>query len=314
MKFVLLLISILTLLGCSGGSSDPINIPVTEADPMQPIPPEAPSLPLPPEMSPDIQEFHRELYSAVTRSVSYGDVLNLNYEPSTQKRFYGEDSLQFVEYWPAQNTQQRQDLANIVLIHGGCWSNRFRLAQSYPMATALSLNGFPVWSIEYRATGDEGGGWPGTYTDIESAIRFIYQQIYSQSQSKIRIVGHSAGGHLALLARTNLDLDFNVVGLAAITNLITYADQEGSCNSLAVSFMNGRPADLPEQYTLANPQTGSLSAQAFLFGGGQDGIVDESQVRCTGITFQIDEDAGHFDWIHPGTASFEHLLNYLLTE
>ena len=58
----------------------------------------------------------------------------------------------------------------VILIHGGCWLNSFDVNHSRPLATALSQAGFAVWSLEYRRTGDPGGGWPGTLEDIQLAL------------------------------------------------------------------------------------------------------------------------------------------------
>ena len=58
----------------------------------------------------------------------------------------------------------------VILIHGGCWLNSFDVNHSRPLATALNQEGFAVWSLEYRRTGDSGGGWPGTLEDIQLAL------------------------------------------------------------------------------------------------------------------------------------------------
>lgn len=63
--------------------------------------------------------------------------------------------------------------------------------------------------IEYRRVGHEGGGWPGTNDDITNAMKKLGNilQIETSSakhsdcdsgQQKIVLLGHSAGGTLAL--------------------------------------------------------------------------------------------------------------------
>lgn len=291
LSVALVLAMLTTLCSCSGASMDNSN-----------------PAPNPPTI---LQERHTSFYPKVAQPVSYGDVTSLSYQVSNKTLFYGEQSLQKVEFWPAAQTSNAT-LPAIIFIHGGCWSNSFRINQSYPIATALALNGFPVWSVEYRATGDQGGGWPGTFDDVKEAIHFISTVANGYySPRKTIVVGHSAGGHLALLARTQMSLDFDVIGLAAITDLITYANEGGSCNSLAASFMNGRPSANPEQYALANPDLDGLSDRAYLFSGELDNIVKISQASFSGVPYQVVAQTGHFDWIHPGTNSFSALLRYL---
>lgn len=256
---------------------------------------------------------HTNFYSQAEQPVSFSDVISLAYEPSTEKLFYGDSELQYVERWSPTDNESDNDLPVLIFIHGGCWSNAYRINQSYPISTALALNGFHVWSVEYRATGDQGGGWPGTYNDIEQALAFIstVEDNYYSERKQV-VLGHSAGGHLALLAASNFDSDSKAIGLAAITQLVTYASESGGCNSLAISFMNGSPDDVPEQYALANPKLNQIVDKAYLFVGEIDPIVDTTQARNSGLPFEIVEGTGHFDWIHPGTQSFEKLLQYLL--
>ena len=62
------------------------------------------------------------------------------------------------------------DAPLVILIHGGCWLNSFDVNHSRPLATALNHAGFAVLSLEYRRTGDPGGGWPSTLEDIQLAL------------------------------------------------------------------------------------------------------------------------------------------------
>ena len=294
MKYLLIILTCVFLGGCSGdSSSDQPSSPAVEPQPIA---------------------YHSNFYSAVNQGVSFTSVESLAFEPSARRLSYGSSNLQFAEYWQPSAISGRANLPSIIIVHGGCWSNSFRINQSYPLATALALNGFNVWSVEYRATGDSGGGWPGTAEDVEAAISVILanaSEYYSQRGHIV--IGHSAGGHLGLLASANSAQTFDMVGVAAIANIIDYAALSGSCSALARSFMNGSPNSNPEQYELANPNLSSLSGDAFLFVGDRDGIVSTSQATNSGLPFEIIEGADHFDWIHPGTPTFTALLNYLLT-
>lgn len=290
MKFFIVLFLSLLVISCG---SDPSTNEINDAQP-SPV-------------------AHTHFYTQTEQPVSFSDVTSLAYEPSKEMLFYGNSELQYVERWSPIGIESDNDLPALIFIHGGCWSNSYRINQSYPIATALALNGFHVWSVEYRATGDQGGGWPGTYHDIEQALTFIssVEGNYYTDRKQV-VLGHSAGGHLALLATSNLDNEYKTIGLAAITDLVAYTNKNGGCNSLAISFMNGLPVDIPEQYVMANPQLSQLAGEAYLFIGDTDPIVATTQAVNSGLPFEISAGTGHFDWIHPGTQSFESLLHYLL--
>ncbi|CAM3273263.1 Alpha/beta hydrolase [Sphingomonas antarctica] len=92
----------------------------------------------------------------------------------------------------------------VVLIHGGCWQanvpdEAMGLSQN---AADLSAHGVAVWNVEYRRIGEPGGGYPGMYEDVAASIdklRDVADQ-YKLDLRRVIVVGHSAGGHLALWA------------------------------------------------------------------------------------------------------------------
>ena len=88
------------------------------------------------------------------------------------KTFYRDDSPHSFVHQIGQSQLPRRQL---LIIHGGCWSNAYGVDHTLPMAAALSDMGLDVWAVEYRRVGDEGGGWPGSLEDIKSAIRYVTQ-------------------------------------------------------------------------------------------------------------------------------------------
>lgn len=288
-----LFLAVVWVLGACSGSDDGEPVPVTQPTP-----------------TPTAQ--HYSFFERVSSS-SFSDVLALPYNASDQTLSYGPDSLQKLEYWMPVDINGRESLPAILLIHGGCWSNAFRVQQTYPIATALALNGFPVWSAEYRATGDVGGGWPGTFEDIQQAIFTLTENSDNfYSQRELVIIGHSAGGHLGLLAGSQASNTADIVGIAPIVDIIDYAEGAGSCNGLARSFMGGTPQDYPARYVEANPDPDNLSGSVFLFFGSNDTVIPENQAVNSGLPYQTISGAGHFDFIHPGTDTFDEVLFYLL--
>ncbi|BAU88765.1 esterase/lipase-like protein [Methylorubrum populi] len=90
-----------------------------------------------------------------------------------------------------------------VLIHGGCWSaSTAGREQMRHLGSELARRGIAVWSIGYRRANEAGGGYPGTYQDVASALDRLAEDAptHRLDLSRVVLAGHSAGGHLALWA------------------------------------------------------------------------------------------------------------------
>lgn len=135
--------------------------------------------------------------AAVSAPMSLQDYLALTGPQPDAHIAYGPAPSQFVELFrPAGNGP----FPVVVLIHGGCWTVEFGgITQMRNMAGALKAQGIAVWNVEYRRHDEAGGGYPGTYQDIATAIDRLKQEAPAQRLDLARIVavGHSAGGHLA---------------------------------------------------------------------------------------------------------------------
>ncbi|MBC7447909.1 MAG: alpha/beta fold hydrolase, partial [Hymenobacteraceae bacterium] len=92
----------------------------------------------------------------------------------------------------------------VVVIHGGCWiAEMASLQNTRALADALRRDGLATWNIEYRRLGSAGGGWPGTFLDIATGVDFVRtlaRQFPRLDTTRVVVVGHSAGAHLALWA------------------------------------------------------------------------------------------------------------------
>nr|MBA3657806.1 alpha/beta hydrolase [Gemmatimonadaceae bacterium] len=161
---------------------------------------------------------------------------------------YGSDSLQFGEL---RLPSGRKRVPVIVLLHGGCWRAAYDMAHLANAAHSLSRADYATWTIEYRRVGNAGGGWPGTFADVAQGLDFTRQlanRFPRLDTTRIVIVGHSAGGQLALWAasrKRDEKLDgievarapirvAGVLSLAGITDLRAYASGPGSCNRSAL--------------------------------------------------------------------------------
>ena len=234
---------------------------------------------------------------------------------------YGDEPGQDIEAWLPSGPAGPAPL--IFLVHGGCWLEAYDRSHLRPLATALSERGYVVLLPEYRRVGQPGGGWPGTFEDIASAVDAIADLPIAEADTENSVlVGHSAGGHLALWAagrdrigignslyRESPFMPRAAIGLAAITDLEDYAGGDNSCQRVTPELMGGRPEERPGRYAQASPAVLGTSIPTVLLQGSADAIVPPAQARALpGAELRLLEGAGHFDLVHPGTPAFGVLL------
>lgn len=202
----------------------------------------------------------------------------------------------------------------VVLIHGGFWRAAFGLDLMDPLAADLVDRGYAAWNIEYRRVGLPGGGWPGTLEDVAAAIDLLAElaTVAGLDLTRVSVVGHSAGGHLALWAAGRAGLERGApgagpvvdvaaaVGLAPVTNLRMGA-AGGLGGGAVTDFIGGSPEEFPERYAVAEPNLAGGSAYAIIEGDSDD-IVPEAFARPDrpgDVTFVLVPGADHFDVIDP---------------
>jgi len=260
---------------------------------------------------------------AAMGQISFNQILELPYRPPDQTISYGDSEYQYIEYWQS-NTHGPAPL--VMLIHGGCWLNDYSASHIRPIASKLQEHGYAVWSIEYRRIGDPGGGWPGSFDDILNAINHV-QTVSDTQINNIYIMGHSAGGHLALWAATQFTEDspfYNrlkvkvnrVVALAAISNLVDYARGSSSCERATPQLLGGMPDTRMRRYEFVSPHLLKPSAPAVLIHGEADSIVSIKQSKelarlSASTTLRSIPDLAHFDLIDPNSPAFQEILEAL---
>ena len=242
------------------------------------------------------------LASPVTESVSFDAVMDLPVSGTHEHHRYGPGSLQTV----LKVSTAAPLKTTLVLIHGGCWSNAYSRDHALPMAESLTRHGYDVWVPEYRRVGDPGGGWPGSLVDIKTAVNYV------TDTAGVRpvLIGHSAGGHLALRAAqdTGLSID-GIVGLAPITDLVGYGAQKGSCQSMVAPFMGDQDYQPDKRYREASVTVSRVATPVRIVIGRDDPIVGHDQAHGfdEAVITTVDG-AGHFDVIHPATPAFQAVL------
>lgn len=158
----------------------------------------------------------------------------------------------------------------VVAIHGGFWKSGYGLELHDPLAEDLVRRGYATWNIEYRRVGEDGGGWTGTFQDVTAAVNHLSQLAgqFPIDLSRVVILGHSAGGHLALWLASRvgrgqtdelgdgLDVPIHgVISLAGVSDLrrMWEIHVEQGRGDVVESFIGGTPQDMPKRYRLASP-------------------------------------------------------------
>jgi acetyl esterase/lipase len=138
--------------------------------------------------------------------MSLDDYLALNGPTPTRHVAYGAAPSQFAELFQPIG---EGPFPVAVIVHGGCWTKHFGgITQMRNMAGDLAERGIAVWNVEYRRYDEEGGGYPGMYHDVATAmdrLRTLAPE-HKLDLSRIVLVGHSAGGHLAQWAGSRAKL------------------------------------------------------------------------------------------------------------
>ncbi|HZG44928.1 MAG TPA: alpha/beta hydrolase [Allosphingosinicella sp.] len=158
-----------------------------------------------------------------------------------------------------------------IVIHGGCWLREFASVKgTAAIASALADRGIATWNIEYRALGDQGAGWPGTWQDWGAAADHLRTLAgrYPLDLKRVVAIGHSAGAPAAvyLAARPRLSAGSQIRGrdplrLAGavaidgppdITRLLG-PDAEICGQPVIARLMGGTPEQHPMRYSQGSP-------------------------------------------------------------
>ncbi len=143
----------------------------------------------------------------------------------------------------------------VVLWHGGFWKAAHDRRHTRPVAEALARLGYAVATPEYRRVG-AGGGWPSTFEDVSAAMHALPDLLagIGVETTATTLLGHSAGGQIALWLANEEDPVDRVVALAPAGDLRFAADHDLG-GGAAAALLGGAPSDVPERYDAADPAT-----------------------------------------------------------
>jgi len=147
----------------------------------------------------------------------------------------------------------------VVVLHGGYWKPPYTRLVTRPLCLDLARRGYAAYNVDYRRLGKEGGGWPQTFQDVAAAIDHLAElQDPSLALDRVVLLGHSAGGQLALWAAGRAWLPPGAVGsepvvrpvgvaaLAAVSDLERAGDP-------AHALLGGGPTAVPGRWAQADP-------------------------------------------------------------
>jgi acetyl esterase/lipase len=223
----------------------------------------------------------------------------------------------------------------MILIHGGSWHKRYGKVFTRGLAGDLLRRGWAVWNIEYRRVG-AGGGWPNTFADVAAAIDHLAALEEERLDlDRVSILGHSAGGHLALWAagRPNLPhgapgaLDGpprvrprRVISQAGVADLAdAYRRWHGG---VVRDLMGGSPEEVPERYDAGDPiRLLPLEIPALIVHGVRDetvsieisrGYADAARAAGSEVELvEIDGEVGHRTHLDPRSAAWAAVVQRL---
>jgi acetyl esterase/lipase len=254
-----------------------------------------------------------------------GDILSIPPAPDGIHIAYGPDPNQFGELRLPTGSGP---YPVVVVLHGGFWRAAYDLKHIGWLCVALTRAGAATWSLEYRRIGQDGGGWPGTFTDAGLGIDSLRQMAgqYHLDLSRVVVIGHSAGGHLALWAggRSRLPAGdplyvanplplHGVVSLAGVADLRQGYDL-GLSARVVRDLLGGSPTQVPARYASGSPAALlPLGLPQRLIHGTEDDIVPIEIARSYAAAARAKGDdaqlldlpkTGHFELIDPRSGAW----------
>ena len=255
--------------------------------------------------------------------------------PSFEKRIpYGQDPQHFAELrFPVG----RGPFPFLFVIHGGFWLSAYDLLHIGHLCAAFTSKGIITCNLEYRRLGNLGGGWPGTFQDISLGTDRILETVSSDSRvnpARTAVIGHSAGGHLALwlASRHRMSgasplhgaqkyrLD-SAVSLAGVCDLrLAWKQRLG--HGVVARLMGGTPDQHPDRYDAGSPiELLPAGTRQVLIHGVVDDVVPISQSeKFVERAEQLGEHptiakldgTGHFELIDPESDAWSTILGAVL--
>lgn len=218
--------------------------------------------------------------------------------PPERTEAYGDHPSQVIDFYGVGAPGPR-----VTVLHGGFWREAYDRTHLSPFAAALAKQSMAVQLVEYRR-GD--GGWPHTARDVDAAL--------DRLGAPNVLLGHSAGGHLALWAASRRQHAADrVVAVSPVSDLArahrlrlgggAVADFLGGTQQVASLLPEADPMRLPPRVPVE-----------ILHGTADPTVPLELSRRYAndwGTRLHLMTGVGHFAPFTPGTPAFGVLADAL---
>jgi acetyl esterase/lipase len=235
-------------------------------------------------------------------------VLSRSAGPADRTVAYGAEPDQNIEVRDGRDGAAQRPL--VILIHGGFWRPDIDRRHARPMADAIAAAGWTVALPEYARVPQNPAPMLADLTTILTQS----PQSIAQHNGGVILIGHSAGGHLALWA-TAAQICPTLVGtlaLAPVADLLL-AHELGLGSGAVSRFLGGDPVSRPD---LDPRQMSAPLTPTTIVHGSDDVIVppviSESYVGAHPTVSLIPvAGAGHFALIDPQAQAWHIVMREL---
>lgn len=215
--------------------------------------------------------------------------------PPAMTVHYGDDPDQVIDVYGKQS-----DGPTVFILHGGFWRPEYDRSHLSHLSQAIAASGRYVALVEYRRI---PGDPDSTTSDVAAALAAL------DAKGGI-VIGHSAGGHLALWASSFVNDLARVIALAPVADL-----QRGESLDLGSgavrAFLGGHASERPDLDPIRNiPQ-----CQVVVISGDLDDRVPIEMSRSYAAAKEVQiielEGFDHFAPVDPTSACFTTVLEVL---
>ncbi|WP_430333156.1 alpha/beta hydrolase family protein [Rhodococcus sp. ACT016] len=233
---------------------------------------------------------------------------------------YGPEAQQFGHFY-APEGHAGEPVPVVMVIHGGYWSGKYHLNLGTSFSVELSRSGVAVWNVEYRRIG-AGGRWPEMSADVVAALVAIAGPVADASPvpldlDRVRVVGHSAGGQLAVWLAGQRDTTVRpelVVSQAGALDMASAAERGRRISYIEDLFGVPFESD-PDLYRSASPQHRvPIGVPVVCLHGTEDAQVpakvasrycDAARAAGDPVELNLIEGEDHFAFLDPNTRSWK---------
>lgn len=206
----------------------------------------------------------------------------------------------------------------VVSLHGGYFQRQYRRDLHDPLARRLASAGVAVLNVEYRRA-RSGGTLQNTTDDVMSAISSL-RASKQDLLPRVSVVGHSAGGYLALWAASHPDVDL-AIGLAAASDLADCVTGGYDGGSVA-AWLGATPALDPAVYQQSDllARLPTATATRLVHGTADRTVPAHQSRRYVERALQVADDSsivllegeGHYGVIDPRDPAFDAWVGLVL--